>query len=87
MIDSHRVTDLGDSIQVHGVAYGPDRNDPLPVHHRTGDIVVCKIKGHKTWNGNYQPWRYTPAQFLVLRLFVQDGITRAEPIVEFEIRK
>lgn len=85
--DSHRITDLGESIQVHGVAYGPDRNDPLPVHHRSGDIVVCKIAGHKSWSGNFRPWDYTPAQFLVLRLFEQQGETRGEPIVCFEIRK
>lgn len=90
-MDSHRVTDLGDSIQIHGVAYGSDSNAPLPVHHRDhhadGDIVVCKIKGHGTWGGIGQPRDYAPARFLVLRLFVQNGIARAEPIVWFEIRK
>ena len=89
-MDSHRITDLGESIQVHGIDYGLSKR-PLPVHHRDyhadGDVVVCKIKGHLMWGGIGQGQHYSPARFLVLKLSEQNGETRGEPIVWFEIRK
>lgn len=67
---------------------GVDFSGKLRVHFRNKTILVIHRSGGKCWDGNFNPWRYVPAQFFVYRI-VKDHATRptVERIVEFDVKK
>lgn len=75
---THDVTHdtVNHTLLVHGSDFGYGYK-PMPVHWRSGlgrgDVVVCKIPGHKRWDDLLHPSVYKPAHFLVFRLERTDG--------------
>lgn len=53
----------GISVKCFGVDWGPK---PILVVAQERDMLVVKIPGGSHWTGNYMPWAYHAARYIVL---------------------
>ena len=63
-LDSFTAELAGDVLKSPGVDWGA----PLRVVLARGKHLIVHRKGHMAWSGNYQPYKYTGAKYMLLRL-------------------